>query len=305
MPENPGPHPNLANTARSFLEGLGRFAARAVTVTVEHGPEALATMAALRVHEEYHELLEQEWANHPLLDFIRWQTPQAGETMALTLPQAYLPGHTALADLLRAVFSADGTIDSLEDLVVATGLLGWPVDEFRHGLSHVRSRQLDRALAPLTLGLEGLIRESAISQDILTATEADDLRSGSRLVKRVWADAAAYRPYMERWVFGLANVYRHGGDRGGSDSQALHALCGTAIWADHVLGESAALEEIQRRLASEVIVQFGQGRLQLQPDAERRLQRAAEKAEKSESVQQLLAMRQQLLSIREEQRARA
>jgi hypothetical protein len=285
-----------------MLEGFGRFVANVAVAVVEHGPEALETMALVRVQGEYYELLEAEWANHPLLDFMRWQTPEVGQTMALTLPQGYLAGHAALADLLGAVFARTEIVDQLESVVDETGFSGWAVDEFRHGLAHFRCGELDRALAPLTLGLEGLIRDAGAKCSIVTDEEIVELRSGSRLVKRLWGVDDAYRPYMEKWVFGLANVYRHGGDRGGSEAQALHALCGAAIWADHLLGRQRALAAIRARLSVEVTSQYAQGRLQIQPDAVARLHRAAERANASESVKQLLAMRQQLLDVRDQQR---
>ena len=56
-----------------FLEGFGKFIARMAAVTIEHGPEALSSFAAMHVEVEHFELLRAEWANHPLLDFIQWQ----------------------------------------------------------------------------------------------------------------------------------------------------------------------------------------------------------------------------------------
>lgn len=294
--------PPSRSTLQSILEAFGRFVAFVATATLERGPEFLASMARIQVGVEYFALLEAEWANHPLLDFIRWQEMRAGETMAMTLPQGYLAGHRTLAELLRPVFADGVIVDRLASRVAEPEFAGWAADEFRHGLEHFRAGGLERAVGPLTLGLEGLLRISAVSQCRLTRPEVDELRSGSRLVKRLWGEGDPYRPYMDKWVFGLANVYRHGGDRDTSQAQALHALCGAAIWAGHLLHEADLLEEVQTRLSREVERQYLDGRLQMQPDAEGRIERAADRAGRSESVQRLLELREQLIEIREAQR---
>ena len=285
-----------------FLDGLGRFVAWVATVTIEHGPEALSSFAAMHVEVEHFELLSAEWANHPLLDFIQWQESRAGEVMAMTLPQESLAGHAALAGLLRLAL-VDGVVITELDLIAARpDLAGWAAEEFRHGLAHARGGEFDRAVGPLTLGLEGLIRASAVSLRLLDEVAIKEIRSGSQLLKRLWGRDDRYRPYMESWVFGLANVYRHGSDRRDAGAQALHAICGAAIWADHILGEPTALQTIHDRLAEEVRHQYLQGSLQVQPQAEARLNKAAEKAERSEAVKQMLELREQLLEIRTAQR---
>jgi hypothetical protein len=274
----------------------------AATAAIEHGPEALSSFAAMQVEVEHFELLRAEWANHPLLDFIQWQSSRAGEVMAMTLPQEALAGHSALAGLLKRVL-ADGVVAAeLDRIATRPDFAGWAADEFRHGLAHARVGEFDRAVGPLTLGLEGLIRASAASLGLLDEVSIKDIRSGSQLVKRLWGRNDRYRPYMESWVFGLANAYRQGSDRRDASAQALHAICGAAIWADHILGEPAALQTIHDRLAEEVRHQYLQGWLQVQPQAEARLNKAAEKAERSDAVKQMLELREQLLEIRTTQR---
>ena len=105
-------------------------------------------------------------------------------------------------------------------------------------------------------------------------------------------------------MFGLANTYRHGEDRQDAAVQALHAVCGAAIWADHLLSEPTAVDAIEARIASETFSGYSRGILQLQPSAELRQERAAVKAGRSEAVAQMLATREQLLSIRDAQRQR-
>src|SRR5205823_5096136 len=139
-------------------------------------------------------------------------------------------------------------------------------------------------------------------QGFLTEAEVDDLASGSLLVKKLWGRTGPYEPYMKSWVFGMANVYRHGGDRGAADEQALHVVCGAAIWAKHAFDAPTAFEHVENGLAQEVWDQYSRGTLQIQPEAEARLRRAAEAAEQSDHVQNLLRLREQLLEAREQQR---
>jgi hypothetical protein len=257
------------------------------------------SLAGLRVEVEHFDLLEQEWANHPLLDLILWQEARVGFVMATTLPSDQVAGHAALAQLLRPVATSPDVLDDLHAVTATPELAGWSADEFHHGLGHVGANELARALTPLTIGLEGLIRKSAVTRQLLDQPAVDNLRSGSALVKTLWGGAGTYEPYMARWVFGMANVYRHGADRGSPDEQALHALCGAAIWAKHVLGEPTAFDQIQAGLARHVWASQADGTLTIQPDAEARLKRAAENAEQTEYVESILRLRDQLLELRE------
>lgn len=300
QPETAG----LAAAAAKALDAVGRFVAWSASAAIDHGPEALLGLMAVHVDVEHFELLCAEWANHPLLDFIQWQPAQAGQILAMTLPQEQLAGHAVLGRLIEPAVVDDGVLADLDEITARAEFSGWTADEFRHGLAHAGAGELDRALTPLTVGLEGLVRRSAVQRGLLDRSEADALQSGSQLVKRLWAQGDRYRPYMERWVFGLANTYRHGDDRQDAAVQALHAVCGAAIWADHLLGERTAVEAVEARIASETISGYSRGTLQLQRSAELRLERAAVKAGRSEAVAKMLATREQLLSIREAQRQR-
>jgi hypothetical protein len=271
-----------------------------VSATVEYGPEVIDSLAGLQVEVQHFGLIEKEWGNHPLLDFILWQEATVGHVMAMTLPQDAIGGHAALAGLLRPVCTADAVVDGLETVAREPDLAGWSADEFRHGLQHVRDDQLPRALTPLTVGLEGLIRVSAAQRKFLTAREVEQRRSGSQLVKRLWDGTGPYEPYMNSWVFGMANVYRHGGNRGAASEQALHVVCGAAIWANHVLDSPAVFNSVEAGLSREVRQQLADGTLRIQPEAEARLRRAAEAAERSDRVQNLLQLRDQLRELREQ-----
>ena len=151
----------------------------------------------------------------------------------------------------------------------------------------MRAGELNRALTRLTVGLEGLLRTSVVNQGLLPETDVRRIESGSELVKRLWPERSGYRAYMKSWVFGMANVYRHGGDAGTASEQALHVLCGAAIWADQIMQDRAAFEQIRDGLDQEVTRQFAAGALELQPTADLRLRRAAAAVEKSGTVEQL------------------
>jgi hypothetical protein len=293
MTQGDSPHPIV-----SALAGFGRFMAAAAAAMVEHGPEVLAGLAELQVDSEHARLLEAEWEHHPLLDFVKWQDASVAQIMALTMPEQAIPGHAKLAQLLRPVCADPAILDELERALLAGDLAGFAADEFRDGLEHVRAGELDRALTRLTIGLEGLLRISVVSQGLLSETDVRRLESASELVKRLWPDRSGYKAYMKSWVFGMANVYRHGGDAGTASEQALHVVCGAAIWADQILQDPTAFEQIRLRLDQEVTRQFAAGALQLQPTADLRLRRAAAAVEKSETVAQLLELRGQLLEMR-------
>jgi hypothetical protein len=256
-------------------------------------------MAGLRVEVEHFELLEKEWKRHPLLDFILWQEAQVGYVMAITLPQDAMAGHNMLAQLLKPACTADVILEDLDQITRRAELAGWTADEFRHGVQHMRAAEYARALTPLTVGLEGLIRTSAVSRGFLSPPEVESLTSGAQLVKKLWGRTGSYEPYMKSWVFGMANVYRHGGDRGAAAEQALHVVCGAAIWAKHVMQISSVYENVQQGLAYEVRRQYREGTLQVQPDATRRLERAAAAAQQTDYVRNLMQLRQQLLETRD------
>jgi hypothetical protein len=285
-----------------WLAGFGRFVAAATAAMVEHGPEVLAGLAELQVDAEHARLLEAEWEHHPLLDFIKWQDASVAQIMALTMPEQAVRGHAKLAQLLRPVCTAPAVLDELERVLLASDIAGFAADEFRDGLEHVRAGELDRALTRLTIGLEGLLRISVVNQGLLSETDVRRIESGSELVKRLWPERSGYKAYMKSWVFGMANVYRHGGDVGNASEQALHVLCAAAIWADQIMRDPAAFEQIRDGLDQEVTRQFAAGSLQLQPTADLRLRRAAAAAEKSGVVDQLLELRGQLLEVRDRRR---
>lgn len=282
---------------------FGRFMSAVVQATVAYGPEVLTGVAGMRAATEHFELLQKEWAKHPLLDFMMWQPASTGHVMAMTLPQEYMAGHAALARLLKPACTAAPVLDELHRIAGDPRLAGWAADEFRHGLEHVRLGEFDRAVTPLTVGLEGLIRLSALNRQLMTATEERDLRSGKALVKHLWAESGRYGPYMARWVFGLANDYRHGSGRRDAAEQALHAVCGGAIWALHLLEEPQAFELIEHLLSQKLNAQYARGELQVQPEAEARLQRAIDNAADAEDLQALLRARDQLLEIRARRQA--
>jgi hypothetical protein len=100
---------------------------------------------------------------------------------------------------------------------------------------------------------------------------------------------------MRAWVFGMSNTYRHGDDGGAAEQQALHALCGAAIWSQHLMRDGAPLQRIRAGLNEEITRRFSIGALTVQPSAEKRLRRAAEAIDKSGSVDSLLELRSQLL----------
>lgn len=227
-------HPILS-AIEELLAGFGRATGKFMVAAVDHGPEVLAALAQIQVEGEYVRLLQAEWANHPLLDFIEWQDMSAAQILALTMPQEAVLGHAELADLLRPVCTAPATLDALERVVRAPELASFAADEFLDGLATVRTRRLDRAVTRLTVGLEGLLRITAVTLGGLTDVEARKLDSGYELVKRLWSDRSHYKAYMKAWVFGMSNTYRHGDDGGAAEQQALHALCGAAIWSQHLM----------------------------------------------------------------------
>jgi hypothetical protein len=290
-------HPSLS-AIEELLAGFGRATGKFMVVAVDHGPEVLAALAQIQVEGEYVRLLQAEWANHPLLDFIEWQDMSAAQILALTMPQEAVLGHAELADLLRPVCTAPATLDALERVVRAPELASFAADEFLDGLATVRTRRLDRAVTRLTVGLEGLLRITAVTQGGLTDVEARKLDSGYELVKRLWSDRSHYKAYMKAWVFGMSNTYRHGDDGGAAEQQALHALCGAAIWSQHLMRDGAPLQRIRAGLNEEITRRFSIGTLTVQPSAEKRLQRAAEAIDKSGSVDSLLELRSQLLEMR-------
>lgn len=293
------------NPIVSLLAGFGRFMAGAAAAMVEHGPEVLAGLAELQVDAEHARMLEAEWEHHPLLDFIKWQDASVAQIMALTMPEQAVPGHAKLAQLLRPVCTAPAVLDEFDRVLLASDLAGFAADEFRDGLRHVRAGELKRALTRLTIGLEGLLRISVVNQGLLSEPGVRQLESGSELIKRLWPECSGYKAYIKSWVFGMANVYRHGGDVGTASEQALHVLCGAAIWADQIMHDPAAFEQIRHGLDQEVTRQFASGALRLQRTADLRLRRAAAATEKSGTVDQLLELRGQLLEIRSRRSAPA
>lgn len=289
----------IVSVLTGWLAGFGRFVAAAAAAMVEHGPEVLAGPAELQVDAEHARLLEAEWEHHPLLDFIKWQDASVAQIMALTMPEQAVRGHAKLAQLLRPVCTAPGVLDEFERVLLTSELAGFAADEFRDGLEHVRTGELDRALTRLTIGREGLLRTSIVNHGLLSETDVRRIESGSELVKRLWpAERSGYKAYMKSWVFGMANVYRHGGDAGTATEQALPVLCGAAIWADQIMQDRDAFEMIRDGLDQEVTRQFVAGALELQPTADLRLRRAAAAVEKSGTVEHLRELRGQLLEMR-------
>jgi hypothetical protein len=290
--------PSAAPAFNRVLEGVGRFIAAAVTMMIDHGPEVLAGLTEMQVNAEHARLLQTEWSNHPLLDFIKWQDFSVSQILAMTMPEDAISGHARLAQLLAPGCTAPATLTAIEQALEAPGLAGFAVAEFHDGLRCVREGRLDRAVTRLTIGLEGLLRSSAVSHSLLTAVEMRELKSGQEIVKRLWPNDSGYRAYMKSWVFGLSNPYRHGEDAGAAADQALHALCGSAIWASPVMNDDAPLAHIRDGLNREVTRQFAAAALDLQPTAEARVRRAAQLTDKSQTVDSLLDLRDQLLEIR-------
>lgn len=290
-------HPILS-VIEELLAGFGRATGKFMVAAVNHGPEVLAALAQIQVEAEYVRLLRAEWATHPLLDFIAWQDMSAAQILALAMPQEAVLGHSELADLLRPICTAPATLDALERVVGAPELGSFAADEFLDGLAAVRTGRLDRAVTRVTVGLEGLLRITAVTHGGLTDAEARELDSGYELVKRLWSDHSHYKAYMKAWVFGMSNPYRHGDDGGAAEQQALHALCGAAIWSQHLMRDDTPLQRIRAGLNDEIPRRFSIGTLTVRPSAEKRLRRAAEAVDKSGSVDSLLELRSQLLEMR-------
>lgn len=288
--------------ATGVLQGLGHSLAAVGGLAVRHGPEILTAFVSLRTEAEHFELMEHELAGSPSFEFLRWQSPEVGRLMALTAPSRAVQAHGWLARLLQPGCTSPSFLDEL-DRTAAAAPAGFSREEFREGLVHVERCELARAVVPLTVGLEGMIRESAVHAGSLSRSEADALRSGSLLVGRIWEQGDPYGPYMKKVVFGMANVYRHGIDPGWPEAQAVHALCGAAIWAAHAISDRRALVLLQRSLELAVPSAFAEGRLALSPEAQLRMIRAADKAERSEEVRRLLALRDALSELREQRSA--
>jgi hypothetical protein len=121
-------------TAVRVLDAFGRLVAWSMSAAVEHGPEALLGLTAVHVEVEHFELVRADWANHPLLDFIQWQTAHAGQILAMTLPQEHLAGHAALGRLMEPAVVDAVTLGELDAIVSRSEFSGWTADEFRQGL---------------------------------------------------------------------------------------------------------------------------------------------------------------------------
>lgn len=249
------------------VEAVRTPARRATQWIEDHREQINAVVAGLAAFDRGLKEIEAQWGDAGLGYLI---SPLGmGERLMLTLHAA--PGDAdELFDFLEAALADDRFVTECSEALDRAEILGdVPRAHLKHGLAHLRERDVFNAWPPLIIGLEGAFIDVAVARGVAVRDGnhiylADD--NGNRLsqkpggvedvAKKLGIEPADdFGDFLMKKVYGgEGNPFRHGSAREGIRERAICLAVATLGWLDAFVApgslellDDAVREELVRR----------------------------------------------------------